>query len=364
MLRLINEYRRVAGVPPVLVDPKLAQGCSEHARYMVLNRGKPQMYSINAHRQDPSLPGATPAGAECGKRAVLYPSINDLRSAVRGWMGTIYHRAPIIAPNIDKVGIGSSRLPTSIKRLAVALRFVYGRAAASAWPVAYPANGQTNLPINFVSESPTPIPPAGSATPGYPFTLQFPPYDSLTNISGTLKDAAGKPVPIYFSSPEKVASKYNNQLGLVAMIPQQTLRAGTSYTASVTATWKGKRQTWTSKFSTIKRRVVDATDEKALLESVGLPIRIRGVVKRTSRFTAGLIHIKLEGPAGPPRTRPILTLDVQVPRHILLPALNLPKNTKYFPMRGKTVEIDGTPAYIFRTLRVDTNPQSRIKMLP
>ena len=91
MLRLVNEYRRVAGVPPVPLDPTLTKGCRGHTAYMVQNRGLPQLHSINAHHQDPSLPGATPDSAECGKHAVLYPNVPDLRTVVHGWMGSILH---------------------------------------------------------------------------------------------------------------------------------------------------------------------------------------------------------------------------------------------------------------------------------
>jgi hypothetical protein len=173
---------------------------------MVLNRGKPQMYSINAHHQDPALPGATPEGAECAKNAVLYPAVPDVRDAVHGWMASIYHRQPIISPQIERVGIGSAPLPAG-GWVAVALRFIYRAADRATFPVAYPADRQIDVPIDFRNEAPTPIPPGGSATPGYPFTLQFPPYEPLTDASATLTDDAGNAVEIYLSSPEKPASQ-------------------------------------------------------------------------------------------------------------------------------------------------------------
>jgi hypothetical protein len=361
MLRLINAYRRAAGVDPVSIDPELTEGCREHARYMVLNRGKPQLYSINAHHQDPELPGATPAGAECGKHADLYPNVPDLRAAVHGWMATLYHRRPILSPRITRVGIGSAPLPAG-ERVAVALRFVYGDAAdAPARPIAYPADGQTDVPVDFQSEAPTPIPPGGSATPGYPFTLQVPASDPLSDVDATLEDGDGNAVPIYLSSPEKPASKYNRQRGLIGVIPQQTLRAGERYTATVTATWKGEPGTWTSRFTTMARTEVEATDEAALLAAVGKPARVRGVVKRASKITSGTVMLKLEGP---PAGGSILSVAATVPLDQVSAETELTSKSRYLnELRGLTVEVDATPSFDYRSLRLEVPPTGRFRVV-
>lgn len=359
MLRLINEYRSAAGLAPVAIDPTLGKGCREHAAYMVLNRGKPQLYSINAHHQDPALPGASPDGAECGKSADLYPDVADLRDAVHGWMASVYHRQPIISPRIDRVGIGSAPLPAG-ERVAVALRFVYATAEDSRYPVAYPADQQLDVPIDFRNEAPTPIPPGGSATPGYPFTLQFPSHQPVTDVKATLVDSSGTAVASYVSSPEKPASQYNEQRGLVAIIPEQTLRAGERYTATVTAIWNGRKGSWTSTFSTIARRDVAANDEPGLLDAIGRPARVRGTVKRATKITEGTVMMDLEGPVG----GTILKVAATVSLEKVAEATPITSKSRYLnELNGKLVEVDATPQIHFRTLRLDVPQASTFRVL-
>src|SRR4051812_47306649 len=91
-LARVNAYRAAAGLSAVKLDPALSKGCMEHARYMLANRGTDAMEGLNAHTQRPNLPGASRAGADCGKNADLFPGVSDLGTAIDGWMAGIYHR--------------------------------------------------------------------------------------------------------------------------------------------------------------------------------------------------------------------------------------------------------------------------------
>src|SRR5262249_50607097 len=124
VLDLVNHHRRLAGVPAVKLDAAASKGCMEHAAYMKLNRGTPAMAGLAAHQQDPSLPGATPAGAACGKAADLFPGVSDLGAAVDGWMAGLYHRRPILAPTLETIGFGYAKLPDGT--YMAALMFVDG----------------------------------------------------------------------------------------------------------------------------------------------------------------------------------------------------------------------------------------------
>src|SRR5262249_61289147 len=86
VLRKVNLFRASSGLPPVVVDPVLSQGCMEHAQYMKLNRNTEAMVGLNAHQQRPGLPGASAAGAACGKAADLFPGVSDVEVAVGAWM--------------------------------------------------------------------------------------------------------------------------------------------------------------------------------------------------------------------------------------------------------------------------------------
>ena len=242
-LAVVNRYRTLAGVPVIGVDESLGAECVEHASYLWQNRGKREVAGLRAHDQVPSLPGATPAGARCGKSAVIHFAANTASDAIHAWMGTLYHRAPIVSPYVDRIGIGAA----GSERMAVAMSFAIRR-VEHAWPLAFPTDGQRDVPTDFVPEVPNPIP--GDAAAGYPFTLQFPLDETVADVAARFVDSAGNAVAFYLSSPAKPASAGHAQRGLVGVIPQRPLRANTRYTVTVDATWRGRRRSWSSTFTT------------------------------------------------------------------------------------------------------------------
>jgi uncharacterized protein YkwD len=120
-LRLVNHYRQLTGLTPVKLDPQLNAGCMEHANYMVQNQGTDAMAGLNAHTQRPNLPGASAAGAACAKAADLFPRVSNLGIAIEGWMAGMYHRRPMLDPQLERIGVGYARLPDG--KLTAALRF-------------------------------------------------------------------------------------------------------------------------------------------------------------------------------------------------------------------------------------------------
>ena len=124
-LRLLNHYRQIAGLTPVKLDRQLSAGCMEHANYMVQNQGTDAMAGLNPHTQRSNLPGASAAGAACAKAADLFLGVSDLGVAIDEWMAGMYHRRPMLDPNLERIGIGYARLPDGM--LTAALRFENAR---------------------------------------------------------------------------------------------------------------------------------------------------------------------------------------------------------------------------------------------
>jgi len=340
VLALVNEFRRRAGVPPVVYDNTLSQGCHEHARYMVLHRGTHAMYHLNAHLQDPKLEGATAAGAACGAHADLSHSVENIADAVHGWMASLYHRQPVIAPYNGRIALGYAKLPGG--NYAVALRFVMAPYDRRLYPVAYPGDGNTNVPIDFHSEVPNPLPRVPYA--GHPFTLVFPAYDPVTNVAASLVDDAGEPVPIFLSTPEQPATEYSqNNHGIVGLIPQKPLRAGARYTATVTASWKDQTLTRSSTFTTAPRVTVDATDQAGMRAALGKPALVRGTIKAASDIS-GVYHLTLhEDPLSKNVTRVTVVVagsHVSIPRQQLV---------------GKKIEVEITPSIYLKSIQLDAS---------
>jgi hypothetical protein len=110
--RLLNHYRLIAGLTTVKLDRQLSTGCMEHANYMVQNQGTDAMAGLNPHTQRSHLPGASAAGAACAKAADLFIGVSDLGVAIDVWMAGMYHRRPMLDPQLERIGVGYARLPT------------------------------------------------------------------------------------------------------------------------------------------------------------------------------------------------------------------------------------------------------------
>jgi len=349
ILALVNHYRQVAGVGPVRLDAKLSKGCMEHAEYMKLNRGTPAMEGLAAHNQDPSRPGATLAGAACGKAADLFPGVSDLGAAVDGWMAGLYHRRPILAPTLETIGFGYAKLPDGT--FMAALMFVDGN-GTSGWPVAYPAKDQTGIPLEFAHEIPNPIPGGGAG--GYPITLQFPPFDAVTGVTATLVDATGAAVPFHLSTPERPATSFG-QYGVICLIPKQRLRAETQYTATIKATWNKQARTYTSRFTTIGLRRLDAADQDALLAALGVPSLVHGTVGYGGMMNTETVFLQLGKSDGARMVSIIIPVR-------LWKAIAHGADPKAFA--GKSVEVEASPQLVhdrYLNLTITEATQLRIR---
>ena len=110
VLERVNEVRRQAGLKGVEMDAALSRGCQAHARYLVANDGRPALEKLGAQNEDRTAPGATAEGAKAGKASILL-TVGDPSDAVEGWMRTFFHRLPILAPELQKIGFGCAQYP-------------------------------------------------------------------------------------------------------------------------------------------------------------------------------------------------------------------------------------------------------------
>src|SRR5262249_30067344 len=77
--------------------------------YMVQNQGTDAMAGLNPHIQRSHLPGASAAGAACAKAADLFIGVSDLGVAIDVWMAGMYHRRPMLDPQLERIGVGYAR---------------------------------------------------------------------------------------------------------------------------------------------------------------------------------------------------------------------------------------------------------------
>jgi uncharacterized protein YkwD len=331
--RLVDRYRATVGLPAVTLDAKLSKGCMEHARYMELNKDSDAIAGLNAHQQRPNLRGASAAGAACGKAADLFFQVSDLEVAVDGWMATLYHRRPILSPTLERIGVGYAKLRDGSYMAALMFQDGYSADVSSKWPVAYPADNQSSVPLEFGEEVPNPIPGGGRA--GYPITLQFPPYDKVTGVRATLVDGSGKAVAFHLSDPEHPAVSSFGQYGVVSLIPKLPLGPNGRYAVRVDATWKGKAGTWRWSFTTLALRAVDAHDEGAVTRAINVTSTLKGTVLNGGMMEDGDSAFLQIGLSASRRYKMIVVL---IPRDVWRKLGGNPD-----PFIGQTIEVDGTP---------------------
>jgi uncharacterized protein YkwD len=335
--RRVDRYRAAVGLLPVTLDAKLSKGCMEHARYMQLNKDSDAIAGLNAHRQRPNLKGASASGAACGTAADLFFGVSDLEVAVDGWMSTLYHRRPILSPTLERIGVGYAKLRDGSYMAALMFVDAYGADVSTKWPVAYPADNQGGVPLEFGDEVPNPVP--GGARAGYPITLQFPPYDKVTGVRAKLVDKSGKDVAFYLSDPEHPAMASFGQYGVVSLIPKLPLSPNSRYEVKVDATWKGKAGTWRWSFTTLALRLIDAHDEDAVTHAINVASTLKGTVLRGGMMVEG--------------DRAFLEIGLRTGKRYKMVLILIPRDVwgeiggKSDPFVGKTVEVDGTP-HLFR----------------
>lgn len=105
ILARVNAVRKTAGLSQVRLDAALSRGCRAHARYLALNAINPRTHGMAVHKEDAALLGATPQGARAADKSVIAVLL-DPRTCVDDWMATLYHRIPILAPDLERIGFG------------------------------------------------------------------------------------------------------------------------------------------------------------------------------------------------------------------------------------------------------------------
>jgi hypothetical protein len=228
----------------VTLDQGLSDGTRKHAAYL----GKhPEQLAAwpDAHEEWPDRPEFTTEGSWSGLHSVIAPGVKNADEALTGWLGTFYHRLPLIDPGLLRVGWGLQN------EVAVLDSGSLVRPMPGPWHVIWPYDGMTDVPTRFAPELPNPVPGVDQATFGYPLTLQIGSYSgeaSPPSIVVELREgsAKGAEVACHVSTPAKPSNPDLAIADAWCLIPKTPLKPATTYAA--TATWTdGRKIAWTFK---------------------------------------------------------------------------------------------------------------------
>ncbi len=198
-LARVNRFRRRTGLPEVDLDPALSAACAKHLAYVKTNGWDPRG---NAHMEDPAKPGYTQEGHAAAVASLL--AAYDGPAAVDLWARTYYHRAPLMVPGCERIGIATSPGFTVVD-------FRRGVAPAPHWAVPFvrsPSPGETEVPPAFWrgEEVPCPVPRCGArgnavVVLGLPGTASLPRAEAVT-----LTHARWGAVPVLVPAPDPTGS--------------------------------------------------------------------------------------------------------------------------------------------------------------
>jgi hypothetical protein len=169
--------------------------------------------------------------------------IGDPVASVDGWMATIFHRLILLDPNAHYAGYGNDK---NNETAVDVMDFGGGPTESGVWtsalpyPLAYPADGQTDVPpVWSGGESPDPLPPGAQRPVGYPFTIQGM-GGKLQIDTAVLRSSDGQTVAVH---PNPTDCANFNCYALIAVAP---LQPNTAYVVEASGTVAGIafQQSW------------------------------------------------------------------------------------------------------------------------
>ncbi len=101
-LTVVNRYRALSGLDPVVENPEASAGALRHSSYLHRNR-------IIGHDEDPADPGYSAEGRRAGLSgnvATGYGRTPDDRAIVEGWMAVPFHGIGMLGPSFQRFGYG------------------------------------------------------------------------------------------------------------------------------------------------------------------------------------------------------------------------------------------------------------------
>jgi hypothetical protein len=240
----VNLHRAKAGLEVTRLTPALSRACDLHALYLAKNEPK----GLSGHEEDPKGLGYTEEGARAGKRSVIAPfnPHESVLDATESLMATLYHRVSMLQPGLSEIGAGWAYRKDGLGYLVIDVGSTDLKVDPKVYPIVYPPNGQTDVPVEFglgSRETPNPL-PDGVQTAGYPVTIQFPERSRRLEVEARLLQGTLE-LACHVSTPDKPARADTPQPGVVCLIPKEKLRPSTSYTVRVKERTTGLEREWT-----------------------------------------------------------------------------------------------------------------------
>jgi len=261
----LNLFREYAGVPAVVLHMAAVVAAQNHVDYHLSNSNQDQTaWLYGPHGEVDGKPDFTGIWPWDRMKAAGFPAsypwwgggevmhyIGDPLASVEGWIATIYHRVIPLDPGKRYAGYAWGKNDRTVVDV---MDFGSGPTGEGVWtsalpyPLAYPSNGLTGVPVMWDGwESPPAIPENAARPVGYPFTL-LGIRGKLAVTFAEMRDENNQLVTVYENPQDLVDQEINcEDFNCYAMIPTTPLQANMRYTVRIVGSVEGTAfdRTWT-----------------------------------------------------------------------------------------------------------------------
>jgi hypothetical protein len=264
-LERLNEFRSLLQLPDCELDLESTVACRDHALF--LQQNPDHWVWPEAHEEDPAKPGFTVRGMRAGLNSVIVISPNgghiDPSDSLDGWVGTVYHRFPLLEPNIHRIGFAAEGNVVVLDMGSLEEAVDPESADRFRW-VQWPPDGMEGVPTAFhADEYPDPLmdtkeykaakdPDRLQREAGYPISMQLANHianqidDASMVLFRTKKRGANyerdEVVPTWVHTPKVPLLKRMENPSVVFAIPKDVLEPKTTYEVVVTLKLRGGEQ--------------------------------------------------------------------------------------------------------------------------
>jgi hypothetical protein len=173
-----------AGLPVCELDAEASIACEDHARFLTRWPAEHLKWP-EAHEENPALDGFSPRGQRAAMGSVIIhrngqAGVEFARDSIDGWLGTPYHRFPLLEHNIKRFGYSflfENDISVAVLDMG-SLEEPYDPAAAPKL-ICWPPHGMKDVPTDFHGiEHPNPLEDQPEneqdiTKTGYPISVQL-----------------------------------------------------------------------------------------------------------------------------------------------------------------------------------------------
>ncbi|SFK75592.1 Uncharacterized conserved protein YkwD, contains CAP (CSP/antigen 5/PR1) domain [Paenibacillus sp. 1_12] len=194
-LSYLNATRKKMGLKEVTLNPYLVKAAQNHADYLTANNSKEhsevkgsKKFTGEDAKQRVAAVGAPEAYAKKAGEGLTF-HVDTAIEALDTFLGSAYHRTPLVNPRLSEIGVGIS---------GKNINFLYVAQNTEVVHSVYPYDGQTGVGVGFYGfEDPNPLTQFGLTKSGYIISFSPDYVPRIKELKATIKNSKGESIPYF-----------------------------------------------------------------------------------------------------------------------------------------------------------------------